>query len=85
MCVNKAIKIQPIQQQRITYLTPIRPQMLQAHVYCDFKSPDGFLRARACWTIQRFAASKFSKRDNLVAAFEGIRILLLTGNFVCIV
>ncbi|XP_063677673.1 importin-7-like [Bolinopsis microptera] len=52
-------------------------QMLQAHVYGDFNSSHGFLRARACWTIQRFAAAKFSNRDNLKTAFEGVRVLLL--------
>ena len=52
-------------------------QMLQAHVYGDFTSSHGFLRARACWTIQRFAAAKFSNRDNLKTAFEGVRVLLL--------
>ena len=30
-------------------------------MYSDFNSSHGFLRARACWTFQRFAAAKFIK------------------------
>jgi len=56
-------------------------QMLVTHVYCDFTSPHGFLRARACWVVQKFAAVQFSQADTtLGAGFEGIRMLLLTDS-----
>eukprot|EP00116_Pleurobrachia_bachei_P003086 sb/3463348/ len=51
--------------------------MLQVHVLQDFQSPHGFLRTRACWVVQKFSGAKFSNRDTLRLAFEGVRVLLL--------
>lgn len=44
--------------------------MLTNHVYPEFVSPNGFLRARACWVIRVFSEMRFKQEANLFTALE---------------
>ena len=48
--------------------------MLVTHVFPEFQSPHGFLRARACWVLHYFSDIKFKNADNLKAALDMVRI-----------
>lgn len=44
--------------------------MLTNHVYPEFSSPNGYLRARACWVVRYFCELKFKQETNLYQALE---------------
>ncbi|KAL5007680.1 hypothetical protein ScPMuIL_016486 [Solemya velum] len=45
-------------------------QMLTTHVFPEFTSEQGFLRARACWVLRYFCELKFKTDGNLLRALE---------------
>ncbi|KAK7098741.1 importin-7-like [Littorina saxatilis] len=51
--------------------------MLTEHVFKEFSSPHGFLRARACWVLRYFCELKFKAEGNLVNAMAAIKTCLL--------
>lgn len=51
--------------------------MLVAHVYPEFGSPEGFLRARACWVLHYFCEMPFRTEANLLRAVELLTHCLL--------
>ncbi|XP_076472209.1 importin-7-like [Babylonia areolata] len=51
--------------------------MLTEHVFKEFHSPNGFLRARACWVFRYFCELKFRTEANLLNAMEAIKQCLL--------
>ncbi|KAB8338931.1 hypothetical protein FH972_021871 [Carpinus fangiana] len=42
------------------------------HVFPEFSSPHGFLRARACDTLEKFEALEFKEESNLLLAYRSI-------------
>ncbi|KAK7477196.1 hypothetical protein BaRGS_00031581 [Batillaria attramentaria] len=52
--------------------------MLTSHVFPEFQSPHGFLRARACWVIRYFCELKFRTDANLHQATEAVKTCLLS-------
>ncbi|KAH3857509.1 hypothetical protein DPMN_100118, partial [Dreissena polymorpha] len=44
--------------------------MLVSHVYPEFTSPNGFLRARACWVMRVFSEMRFKQEAHLYQALE---------------
>ncbi|WAR01862.1 IPO7-like protein [Mya arenaria] len=44
--------------------------MLVSHVYPEFVSPHGFLRARACWVLRVFSELRFKQESHLYQALE---------------
>lgn len=42
------------------------------HVFPEFRSPHGFLRARACDTLEKFEALEFKEESNLLTAYRSI-------------
>lgn len=52
--------------------------MLTTHVFPEFTSPHGFLRARACWVVRYFCELKFHSENNMVQAVEAVKSCLLT-------
>ena len=44
------------------------------HVFPEFNSPHGFLRARACDTLEKFEQLEFKDPDNLVLAYRSILV-----------
>ncbi|KAF2859860.1 ARM repeat-containing protein [Piedraia hortae CBS 480.64] len=42
------------------------------HVFPEFRSPHGFLRARACTTLERFEKLNFADGNNLVVVYRNI-------------
>ncbi|KAK3603195.1 hypothetical protein CHS0354_036118, partial [Potamilus streckersoni] len=50
--------------------------MLTTHVYPEFTSPHGFLRARGCWVMRYFSELKFKSDSNLYQALEHTRSCL---------
>ncbi|KAG1666608.1 Importin-7 [Nymphon striatum] len=53
--------------------------MIMAHVVPLFESPHPYLRARACWMVQKFARTDFTEDSNLHLAVEKV-IGCLIGN-----
>ncbi|XP_031553148.1 importin-7-like [Actinia tenebrosa] len=53
--------------------------MLVQHVFPEFTSPHGFIRARACWMLHVFGEIDFKNDANLAKAVEAAR-LCLTGD-----
>ncbi|CAN7998754.1 unnamed protein product [Ixodes hexagonus] len=51
--------------------------MLVTHVYPEFGSPHGFLRARACWVLHYFCEIQFRSEANLLRAVELLTHCLL--------
>lgn len=51
--------------------------MLVAHVYPEFGSSEGFLRARACWVLHYFCEMPFRTEANLLRAVELLTHCLL--------
>ncbi|KAM7292825.1 importin-7 [Ixodes scapularis] len=51
--------------------------MLVTHVYPEFGSPHGFLRARACWVLHYFCEIQFRTEGNLLRAVELLTHCLL--------
>ncbi|XP_043239281.1 importin-7-like isoform X2 [Amphibalanus amphitrite] len=51
--------------------------MVTTHVYPEFTSPHGFLRARACWAMQHFSKIKFQNDENLVTGVNALTHCLL--------
>lgn len=55
--------------------SPVRPMMEQffaSHVFPEFSSPQGYLRARACEMMNRFADIEFKDQQNLAVAYHGV-------------
>lgn len=55
--------------------SPIKPMMEQffaSHVFPEFESPHGYLRARACEMMNRFADIEFEDQQNLAVAYRGV-------------
>jgi hypothetical protein len=50
--------------------------MIVNHVFPEFTSPHGYLRARACWVINQFAEVKYKDPANLQRALELARTAL---------
>jgi len=48
--------------------------MLVTHVFPEFQSPHGFLRARACWVMHYFSDIKFKTPGNLKGALDMVRL-----------
>ena len=53
------------------YKAQLEP-MLVAHVFPEFRSPFGYMRARACWMVRYFAEIKFSQETNLQFALQEV-------------
>ena len=53
------------------YASQIEP-FLVLHVVPEFQSPAGFLRARACWSIEYFPESVWEKESTLQAVLKGL-------------
>ncbi|XP_013398069.1 importin-7 [Lingula anatina] len=52
--------------------------MLANHVFPEFESPCGFLRARACWVLHYFCEVKFKDDANLARGLDLCRTCLCT-------
>ncbi|ETO12963.1 ran binding protein 7, partial [Reticulomyxa filosa] len=52
-----------IKQTLTGKLIPNLQQMLRFHVFKDFKSPIGFLRARACWMVGKFYRINWTREE----------------------
>lgn len=52
--------------------------MLTTHVFPEFTSQHGFLRARACWVLRYFSELKFKQEANLFQALECTKVCLCT-------
>lgn len=46
--------------------------MLIAHVFPEFTSPYGYMRARACWMIHYFAEITFTQESSLQYALQQV-------------
>lgn len=60
--------------------SPVKPMMEQffaSHVFPEFNSPVGYLRARACEMMNRFADIEFQDQQNLAIAYEGVMKCLM--------
>ncbi len=44
----------------------------QSHIFPEFKSPHGYLRARSCEMMNRFAEINFKNQQNIAIAYEGV-------------
>lgn len=47
-------------------------QLLAVYVFPQFSCPQGFLRARACWTLNHFANIEFKNPANIIAATQAV-------------
>uniref|UniRef100_A0A6G1S9U3 Importin-7 n=1 Tax=Aceria tosichella TaxID=561515 RepID=A0A6G1S9U3_9ACAR len=47
-------------------------QLLAAYVFPQFSCPQGFLRARACWTLNHFASIEFKNPANIIVAAQAV-------------
>jgi len=52
-------------------------QMLVTYVFPEFRSSEGYLRARACWMVRYFCELNFRKEENLMGALTHIQGALL--------
>uniref|UniRef100_T1J129 Importin N-terminal domain-containing protein n=1 Tax=Strigamia maritima TaxID=126957 RepID=T1J129_STRMM len=52
--------------------------MLVTHVYPEFNSSEGYMRARACWTLHHFSDIRFQNEQNLLQASHFTQRCLLT-------
>ena len=46
--------------------------MLATHVFSEFQSNHGYLRARACWCIQNFSDIHYSSEESLRFVLEQV-------------
>lgn len=46
--------------------------MLVRHVFSEFQSPFGYMRARACWMLNYFAEITFSQEQNLTTGLQQV-------------
>eukprot|EP00128_Syssomonas_multiformis_P012794 Colp12_sorted_trinity150504_noHs@10933 len=51
---------------------PQMEYMLVTHVFPEFSSPYGFLRARACWIMSEFARVEYKDANNLLQAMTAL-------------
>lgn len=51
---------------------PLMEQFFVSHVFPEFDSPHGYLRARACEMMNRFADLEFKDQQNLARAYQGV-------------
>ena len=51
--------------------------MLVTYVFPEFSSPNGFLRARACWVLKTFARVEFKSAENRISACNYIKHCIL--------
>lgn len=51
--------------------------MIVTHVFPEFQSPYGYMRARACWVLHHFSEIRFKCEANLVQALEFTQHCLL--------
>lgn len=51
--------------------------MLVAYVFPNLESPNGYLRARACWVLHYFAGTKFTNEVHLLKALELVQKCVL--------
>ena len=51
--------------------------MLATHVFSEFQSSHGYLRARACWCIQNFSDIRYSTEESLRFVLEQVLQCLL--------
>ena len=60
--------------------------MLVAHVFPEFKSPFGYMRARACWMVHYFSEITFEQETHLQYALQEVHVLSvsLCGPSVCL-
>ena len=49
--------------------------MLVTHVFPEFMSPLGYMRARACWMLHYFAEIKYSSEENLHFGLSQVRYM----------
>ena len=49
-----------------------RVQFLATHVFPELENPRGYLRARACWSIQMFSIIKYDHEEALGTAVQGL-------------
>jgi hypothetical protein len=47
-------------------------QLIAAYVFPQFSCPQGFLRARACWTLNYFSSIEFKFPANLITATQAV-------------
>jgi len=62
--------------------SPVKSMMEQffaTHVFPEFDSPQGYLRARACEMMNRFADIEYKNQENLAIAYQGV-LKCLTEN-----
>jgi len=62
--------------QKKSYKTQIE-QMLATHVFSEFQSSHGYLRARACWCIQNFSDIHYTSEESLRFVLEQVLQCLL--------
>lgn len=54
--------------------------MITSHVFPEFVSPHGYLRARACWMLHYFSDLKYKQDNNLLQALEHTKDCLCNDN-----
>ncbi len=52
--------------------------MLVTHVFPEFHSEHGYLRARACWVVHTFCEVKYKQPENLAKALQMVKHALCT-------
>lgn len=65
--------------KRKMYRTQLENMLLQ-HVFPEFKSSLGYLRARACWVLHSFGDITFKNERNLATAVDSARLCLTEDN-----
>ncbi|CAH3158817.1 unnamed protein product [Porites lobata] len=65
--------------KRKMYRTQLESMLVQ-HVFPEFKSPLGYLRARACWVLHSFGDITFKDERNLEIAVNSARLCLTEDN-----
>lgn len=65
--------------KRKMYRTQLENMLVQ-HVFPEFKSPLGYLRARACWVLHSFGDITFKDERNLEIAVNSARLCLTEDN-----
>ena len=69
-----ALTLKPVFPRHNFILQDQMEMMLVSHVFPEFNSPHGFLRARACWVLHYFSDIKFKNQANLKAALDMVRV-----------
>lgn len=65
--------------KRKMYRTQLENMLVQ-HVFPEFKSSLGYLRARACWVLHSFGDITFKNERNLATAVDSARLCLTEDN-----